>query len=49
MVDDTFCIGEYIDTGKLKGTVEGMSRRGEGTTMTVRLPVQGALGQAAPR
>ncbi len=27
MADDAFRIGEYIDTGKLKGTVEGMSIR----------------------
>jgi moderate conductance mechanosensitive channel len=27
MADDAFRIGEYIDTGKLKGTVEGMSVR----------------------
>ena len=27
MADDAFRIGEYIDTGKLKGTVEGMSMR----------------------
>ncbi|MFX7548878.1 mechanosensitive ion channel family protein, partial [Acinetobacter baumannii] len=25
--DDAFRVGEYIDTGKLKGTVEGMSVR----------------------
>src|SRR5262249_26053570 len=27
MADDAFRIGEYIDTGRLKGTVEGMSIR----------------------
>ncbi len=27
MADDAFRVGEYIDTGKLKGTVEGMSVR----------------------
>jgi small-conductance mechanosensitive channel len=27
MADDAFRVGEYIDTGKLKGTVEGMSIR----------------------
>jgi moderate conductance mechanosensitive channel len=27
MADDAFRIGEYIDTGKLRGTVEGMSLR----------------------
>src|SRR5262249_29551456 len=42
MADDAFRVGEYIDTGKLKGTVEGMSIR------SLRLRHQNGLVHVIP-